>query len=206
MPDEQVREISSGFEVGGHTLNHVVLNGLTSSDAQRQIDGSKRWLEDVTGRECTAFCPPLGRFGTEHLPMIRRAGFRVARTVELLSVDYPRPREGLFLVPTSVQAHPHGAWSYTKNALRRRSARNLWRCAVDGRSKDWVRLSRALLERVLKHGGVFHLWGHSWEIEEFGQWAQLEEVLGILRSNTAPACRIRNGALAGNAAVSAVSR
>jgi hypothetical protein len=32
------------------------------------------------------------------------------------------------------------------------------------------------------HGGVFHLWGHSWEIEEKGQWENLEAVLKTMSS------------------------
>jgi hypothetical protein len=100
------------------------------------------------------------------------------------------------VLPTSVQAYPHGPWSYIKNALRRRSPRNLWRCAVDARSRDWVHLSGVLLRRVLRRGGVFHLWGHSWEIDEAGQWQALEKVLQMIAANTSRVHRMGNGALA----------
>jgi len=30
------------------------------------------------------------------------------------------------------------------------------------------------LEFIKKKGGIFHLWGHSWEIEEKGCWHELE--------------------------------
>jgi hypothetical protein len=30
---------------------------------------------------------------------------------------------------------------------------------------------------VIEDGGVFHLWGHSWELQEIGHWQRLDEVL-----------------------------
>ena len=32
------------------------------------------------------------------------------------------------------------------------------------------------MSHVIKHDGVFHLWGHSWEIEEENLWPQLSEI------------------------------
>jgi hypothetical protein len=44
----------------------------------------------------------------------------------------------------------------------------------------WVATAEATLEHVLKSGGVFHAWGHSWEIEEMGEWQNLERVFALL--------------------------
>ena len=35
----------------------------------------------------------------------------------------------------------------------------------------------AMFDRVMVRGGVFHLWGHSWEIENHKDWQRLEAVL-----------------------------
>ena len=32
-------------------------------------------------------------------------------------------------------------------------------------------------DEMLKSGGVFHLWGHSWEIDQHKDWQRLEHVL-----------------------------
>ena len=40
-----------------------------------------------------------------------------------------------------------------------------------------------MLERTLREGGVFHLWGHSWEIEREHQWDRLEELLALIAAN-----------------------
>jgi len=37
-----------------------------------------------------------------------------------------------------------------------------------------------MFDRVMATGGVYHLWGHSWEIEERGEWERLERVLSYI--------------------------
>jgi peptidoglycan/xylan/chitin deacetylase (PgdA/CDA1 family) len=195
MPDADVRRLAEQFEIGGHTLDHLALTTLDGVQAPHQISGCKAWVEDVTGRPCTAFCPPLGRFAGEHLARIREAGFETVRTVELLSLDLPRHVAGLAILPTSVQAHPHGPMAYARNAIRRHSPSNLVRGVLHARGTDWVALCRRLRDVALQRGGVLHLWGHSWEIEENGQWGALEEALRILREISAPASRVTNSQL-----------
>jgi hypothetical protein len=36
---------------------------------------------------------------------------------------------------------------------------------------------------VRKNGGIFHLFGHSWEIERFGLWDELDEVLAYIAAH-----------------------
>jgi hypothetical protein len=42
---------------------------------------------------------------------------------------------------------------------------------------NWLELSKRLFDSVLQNGGIWHLYGHSWEIEELGLWKDLEEML-----------------------------
>src|SRR5687768_14224449 len=60
MSDVQLRDLSTQFEIGAHTLNHVFLTDTDSATARDEISGSKKWVEDTTGRPCTVFCPPAG--------------------------------------------------------------------------------------------------------------------------------------------------
>jgi hypothetical protein len=46
---------------------------------------------------------------------------------------------------------------------------------------NWVELGKRLFDSVLQNGGIWHLWGHSWEIEELGLWKDLEEMLDYVR-------------------------
>ncbi len=193
MSPAQVRELTGSFEVGAHTLHHVGLRRATDEQARAEIAGSRAWVEDVTGSPCPMFCPPQGKFSRRHLEMVRQAGYAGVRSVELLSLDFPRREAGLVLMPTTVQAHPHGWLAYARNALRRGAVGNLWRLLAHGRRSDWTALSRSLLEGVLRRGGVFHLWGHSWEIERTAQWQRLEDVFRFLSQFTGQARPLTNG-------------
>ncbi len=184
MTEARVRELSQTFEIGAHTLEHTELTRATSSQAWHAIVDSKAWVESTISKPCPMFCPPLGRFSAEHLEMIRRGGYRGVRTVEALSLAFPRPQVGLVIMPTTVQAHAHGLAAYGRNLLKRAAFSNIWLFIVHGRSTDWPTLVRSLLLQAMKHGGVFHLWGHSWELEENNQWHRLEEVLRFLSQFT----------------------
>src|SRR5579872_6682713 len=50
MSATDLRRLSSSFEVGGHTLNHVPLPSLPRERAWAEIVDCKNWLEDLTGK------------------------------------------------------------------------------------------------------------------------------------------------------------
>jgi peptidoglycan-N-acetylglucosamine deacetylase len=180
MSGQQIRELGSAFELGAHTLNHVVLTRASDEFAQSEIDGGKRWLEDQSGNPCVMFCPPTGKYARRHLEMIRRSGYIGLRSVEFGSLDFPRRRAGLLVMPTTVQAYPHPFQAIARNALKRAAPGNLWRFVVHGRSMDWPTIAESLLHQAVRHGGVFHIWGHSWELQSTGQWGRLEDVLRFM--------------------------
>jgi peptidoglycan/xylan/chitin deacetylase (PgdA/CDA1 family) len=191
----QIRELSRAFEIGGHTRQHIVLTRTNEKEARREIIDSKSWIEHSTGKPCVMFCPPHGKYSDRHVQMIAEAGYLGLRSVELVSLDFPRLRAGIMLLPTTVQAYPHDTIAFAKNAIKRGAFDNLWRYVLHGRSAEWPQLARALLLQALKHGGVFHLWGHSWELQRFGQWQRLEEVLRLLSAVASQAPSFANGQL-----------
>lgn len=183
MTAGEICQLGSRFEVGAHTLDHTALNRAADGEALRQLSGSRAWIEDVTGKPCRVFCFPAGKYRRAQLPLVRGAGYLSARTIEFLSTDLPRRVEGLALIPTTVQAYPHSPVAYAKNALKRWSLVNLFRTGALLSRRDWQKLAGKLLERTLRHGGVFHLWGHSWEIEQEHQWDRLEKLLATIAAN-----------------------
>jgi hypothetical protein len=193
MTTAQIRELNAAFELGAHTLHHVVLTGATGQEAWQEIAGSKSWLEDNAGSPCLLFCPPKGRYASRHLEMVRRAGYLGLRSGELVSLDFPRRQAGLLLMPTTLQAYPHRLPAFAKNAIKRTAFGNLWRFVVHGRSTEWPELAQSLLLHALKRGGVFHLWGHSWEVQETGQWRRLDEVLRFMSWYVSQAPPLTNG-------------
>ena len=114
-------------------------------------------------------------------------GSRAARTVELLSLNAPAQTDGLALIPTTVQAYSHTPLAYWKNCAKRLKPTNLRHAIGVGANQDWASIAISMLECAAESGGVFHLWGHSWEIEKTGQWQVLERVFAAMEQ------RKRNG-------------
>ena len=199
MTDDELRRLAAGFEIGGHSIDHVMLTGLAPRELDHQLRDGKRRLEDVLGRAITGFCYPGGAHDRGIRDAVQAAGFRYARTVTNLSLDPPRDR---FRVPTTLQLFPHARMTYLKNFARRGDWRSrgvpLAICLRDG-SLD------SCLERLLRfavaRGGVFHLWGHSWELESHGLWGALDRFLGVAAGLVAREHRLSNaGAVGGDAA------
>lgn len=181
----EVRELAQSFEIGAHTLHHVDLLRVDDVSAYQEILDSKAWVEDVTGKPCRMFCFPKGHFARRHLASVARAGYRGARTTELISTDFPRNAGRVALMPTTVHAYPHTLPTYIRNWAKHAAYRNLWTYVTRGRTTDWVALTRALHAHTARHGGVFHLWGHSWEIDDLDQWHRLAVTLRLLADGLA---------------------
>lgn len=79
MTWSEVRElVSMGFDIGGHTVNHIDLGCSPIDDAEREIVGCKERIEREIAREIEAFAFPFGRADAirdEVVDIVRRAGF-----------------------------------------------------------------------------------------------------------------------------------
>lgn len=73
---------SGRVELGSHTRHHLNLRTLTAQEAQREIEASKRDIEDLSGQPCISFAYPFGRYGAEHVAMLARAGYHWAVTTK----------------------------------------------------------------------------------------------------------------------------
>jgi hypothetical protein len=67
--------------------------------------------------------------------------------------------------------------AWLAQCARSRSRTGLRLVLGKGRGGPWHELARLLFEHVRDRGGVWHLWGHSWEIEERGMWGELRRLL-----------------------------
>lgn len=180
-------ELAGHFEIGGHTLTHRRLTTLSQAEADAEIRDGKTRLEEITRRPVTSFCYPGGRYRAEHVPLLKNAGFRCARTVRRLSTG---PIADPFSMHTTVQARPHPRdWPRVAALSGYRPARTL-RCT------DWAALAVELFDRVRAGGGVFHLWGHSWEIDRLGQWDRLIRVLDHIAGHPEVSYTTNGGLLA----------
>jgi peptidoglycan/xylan/chitin deacetylase (PgdA/CDA1 family) len=83
MTPDMIRSLASkGFDVGGHTVSHPILERVADSRAEAEIQGCRDWLTSVTGRAPVTFAYPNGRpgsdFSVKHCAMVRDAGFQCA--------------------------------------------------------------------------------------------------------------------------------
>jgi peptidoglycan/xylan/chitin deacetylase (PgdA/CDA1 family) len=186
LRDRDIVELSTQFEIGGHTLTHVRLPTASPDVASAEIASGKNYLEDCIGRRLISFCYPGGEYTPFHMEMVRNAGFQLARTVERHCVDRP---SSLMEVPTTFHAYQHLS---DGTAALRMATGNPFRAARY--FSHWDTWAIALFEQVLTHGGVFHLWGHSWELERQGDWDRLERVMAHI-SGRQEVTYIANGQL-----------
>ncbi|PYX98530.1 MAG: hypothetical protein DMG64_09415 [Acidobacteria bacterium] len=165
----------SGFEIGSHGMLHRNLLAVPRSELRWEIADSKSELEQLIGRRVSLFCYPIGRHNKEIVSEVERAGYDGARTIRMLwtRVDFDRLH-----IPTTLQAYRHTPAAYMRNLLRRGGVSDVVDYCVSLRNcSSWVELGCRLFDRVLREGGVWHLYGHSWEIEKHDLWGELKQIL-----------------------------
>ncbi len=76
-----VREmVAGGHAIGSHGWSHQRLDRVAEADLGREIDSSRAFLEDLTGRPVTIFAP-AGGIGIRSLPArLRAAGYTASRS------------------------------------------------------------------------------------------------------------------------------
>jgi peptidoglycan/xylan/chitin deacetylase (PgdA/CDA1 family) len=179
LSSSEVRSLAlAGFEIGGHTVSHRTLTNLPPDEIRHEVRECKRSLEQLLGYEVSEFCYPRGRYDARVVREVELAGFEGGRTTRMLSLSSDFPR---FAMPTTVQAFPHRNLDYVKNLTRAKDLPELIRYGAHLRHlPTWIDKGRALFDEALRKGGVWHLYGHSWEIQELGLWNELKEMLSYV--------------------------
>jgi peptidoglycan-N-acetylglucosamine deacetylase len=171
-----LREMAGqGFEIGAHSYSHRSLRGLQDFELKHEIRRCRCLLEDATARPVTMFCYPNGHYDAATLNAVREYGYVGARTTRMLRTD---AGDNQFEVPITLQVFPHPQISYVKNAIKGGNVSSLLLHSARLLSvKDWVELGTRTFDHVLRYGGVWHLYGHSWEIEDHRLWCGLSTLL-----------------------------
>ena len=169
-----LRELARGFEIGAHTRSHPDLCTLSDETLSEEVWRAKEDLEDVLSREVTMFCYPFGRHDKRVRSTVAGAGFVGARTIrEFHLVPGVEPMQ----MCTTLLAFPLPIHERARHELLTRNWVGIKRLGQVASAKRWGDVAVALFEEVLAKGGVWHLWGHSWQIEENALWQDLEALL-----------------------------
>lgn len=85
MKWEQVRHmLENGIEFGAHTISHPILTKISLDQAEHEISGSKKMVEDEIGRQVDGFAYPNGGaadFSPQIVDFVRKSGYKVAFTL-----------------------------------------------------------------------------------------------------------------------------
>jgi 2-polyprenyl-3-methyl-5-hydroxy-6-metoxy-1,4-benzoquinol methylase len=192
MSIREIRELGRVFEIGGHTVNHQVLTEISLKEAKKEIVSGKKKLENIIGREIISFCYPKGMYNQDVKQLVGFSGFTYARTVRLFGTQILDKLQA----PTSVHAFDHKPLLYLRElgpGWIAKASNGVKKLGVIG--KSWDEIAIYWLNYCKKVGGVYHLWGHSWEIEERGDWEKLEKVLSYISRHTDKKQRKTNGNL-----------
>lgn len=172
LDDYQLIELSEmGMEIGSHGVTHLPLT--SSPDVQKELIESKDKLEQTIGKPVSSFCYPFGKFNRKVAISARSAGYRLARTTVGFMIVRRFDR---FRMPVTVQFAPHSRLMHLRHAMREGNVRGMitWGSRWHFET-ELARLAQSAFDDAYRENGIFHLWGHSWEIDDLGLWGMLAE-------------------------------
>lgn len=187
LSEAEIKELSQTHEIGAHTLTHPDLRTLTEEKLQEEIAGSKKWLEEIINKPVTMFCYTKGQYNDFVAKKVEEVGFLGARSTILGSLISGKK----FDLETTIQVYPFPFRKIDKHRYYFRKILQPYLQRAKGLQKigvpitamhSWLSSSKAAFDYALEHGEVFHIWGHSWEIEKYGMWNELEKLLQHIAS------------------------
>lgn len=173
LDDYQLVDLRAmGMEIGSHGVTHSVLT--SSRELGRELIESRDKLEQTIQRAVSSFCYPFGRFSAQVMRSVRLAGYRLARTTVAFRIgrDFNR-----FLMPVTIQFARHSHQIHLRHAVRQANVRGMftWGFRLNFET-ELLQLARLAFDEAYRQNGIFHLWGHSWEIDDLALWETLTEV------------------------------
>lgn len=154
---DQIKELfERGHDIGGHTIHHPPdIKMLNHVEATSEVQGCKGMIENIIHRPCEVFAYPRGRHNDDVVGIVKRAGFKEARTTHVLQTKWQDP----YRMPTTL---------------------HLFQGRREYAGRDLMTLAKFYLADVEKNGGTFHAWGHAEEIGRNNLWETLEELVALI--------------------------
>lgn len=173
------KEVSNkSIEIGGHTLNHIPLPYLSEKTATKELIESKKILENACRKKIVSFSYPNGDFNKESSKIIKKTGYLLARTTTSFYADLGKNR---YFMPVSFQFYPHNIFTHLRHGFKEKNFYGILRWLVRFKGQtNLSNLAELFFEEIENKGGVFHIWGHSWEIDKYSLWSELEDVFKLI--------------------------
>lgn len=168
-----------GFEVGAHTKSHHYLTEIDKNKIFDEIKIGKNYLEEVTGKQIKHFCLPGGRYNNYILDISRQL-FQTTRTADTCAVTFDK-----FLVKPTFHFCNRGIKSLIFNSLK--NDFRILKYILKNKKLTYFDLLKGFIDysESTEEDLYIMFWGHSWEIEQFGLWKELEYLFLHLQANHA---------------------
>lgn len=170
LTDSDIITLSQNFEIGAHTMTHQVLTKVGDDVAKKEILFCKKYLERFLGKEVVSFCYPQGKHNLNIQDWVKRAGFLYARTTQRHKFSRS---ENIYASATSIHTYKH------YQDIFKIAQFSKWNPIELLKNMDWEHLAKRTFDS-LGNGEIYHLWGHSWIIDNNNDWPRLERVLAYL--------------------------
>ncbi|MDY0131700.1 MAG: polysaccharide deacetylase family protein [Desulforegulaceae bacterium] len=80
---KEIEDLSKhNFSIGSHTLSHIPLTDLSESEVEKEVNLSKKLLEEKVKTPVNGFCYPRGAWNKEIEFIVKKAGYDYAVTTE----------------------------------------------------------------------------------------------------------------------------
>ena len=176
-----MRILCEDFEIGSHSLTHPDLRSLGATELEKEVYSSKNELENLLGKQVLVFSYPNGKHNRLVRQIVMNSGYIGARTTKEFNLKLGN---NAWVMPTTIHAFPIPYYIRLRHELITRNWQGIYKLLHIGLRKNWMKLAITLFEDVLKTGGIWHLWGHSWEIEKYGLWDDLSLILNTVSENS----------------------
>lgn len=89
LDEKAIREMhESGFiDIEPHSVSHPKLAKLKQVEVEKEMQDSKRYLEELLGKTCEFFAYPSGNYNNESISILRKLNFAAGLTVSEGTVD-----------------------------------------------------------------------------------------------------------------------
>ncbi|WP_277013529.1 polysaccharide deacetylase family protein [Capnocytophaga granulosa] len=180
---EQIRELSKipYIEIGSHTYNHVYLTTVPYDVSLEEVKKGREALEDILGYSIPKFCYPGGKFTSQITKGIKTI-VEKARTCNIMSVK----KDNNFNSDTTCHFMYRPLKSYIKQILLHAPIilrPKLLKWAFYNKINLYDLINIFVDYALEKEEDLnIHIWGHSWELEQYNLWDELEKTLQLLES------------------------
>ncbi len=184
--ENEIIFLSKNFEIGSHTLSHSTLDEVSINQAELEIRDSKNYLENLIGQKIKMFAYPRGCFNEKIKKIIKESGYSGARSTQAHYFDVPADlynfQVTLCLYPFPIRLILAILRTKKTNQFFKKIRRSFYYNFYYFKKNNlpinsvfsWGNLAINYFNHVRQRGKIFHLFGHSWEVEMYNLWDDLE--------------------------------